>query len=256
MNFLKVDLGKLFGGVVGETEKNTRRLFEYIDASAPVVVFMDEVESGLGAGRQTSGDSNTGGRMFSSVLQWLSSDRLVGRVFLIAATNRPDMLDSALLRPGRLGDALLPALPPGPKDAVARHEILESLARKHNGVKFDRALRDSRTDPETGLGRLLLDEKIWTGAEIELLLNGALENAEENGRTTIAKEDWDQAMEDILPATGDVEAMINMALYYANNAKYCPPEWRHRLRGNREELKSSFSAYSAANGGHVTEDRE
>src|ERR1035441_4265878 len=122
--------------------------------------------------------------MFSSVLQWLSSDRLVGRVFLIAATNRPDMLDSALLRPGRLGDALLPALPPGPKDAVARHEILESLARKHNGVKFDRALRDSRTDPETGLGRLLLDEKIWTGAEIELLLNGALENAEEDRKST------------------------------------------------------------------------
>ena len=123
-------------------------------------------------------------------------------------------------------------------------------------MKFDRALKDSRTDPDTGLGKLLHDEKIWTGAEIEGLLNGAIENAEEGGRNTVTKEDWDQAMDDILPSTGDVEAMTSMALFFANNAKYCPPEWRHRLR-NRDELRSSFSAYSAANGGHVAiEDRE
>ena len=79
-----------------------------------MVVFIDEIESALGGGRQTAGDSNTGGRMFSSILQWLSSDSLVGRVFVIAATNRPDMLDSALRRQGRF-NALLPALPPGSK---------------------------------------------------------------------------------------------------------------------------------------------
>ena len=240
MNYLKADFSQLFGGIVGETERKTKQFLEFVDAAAPCIVFIDELESALGAGRVTSGDSNTGGRMFSSILQWLSSDRLVGRVFVVAATNRPDMLDAALIRDGRF-DAKIPCLPPGPGDAVGRTQILKALTGKHS-VRFEKDLQETMDSKDTGLGRLLNDERVWTGAEIEVILKEASENADDNGRRVISREDWDQAMEDVIPNTGDVEAMTNMALYYANNRKYCPAEWRDRM-GNRSELKRCFADY-------------
>ena len=240
MNYLKADFGQLFGGVVGETERKTKQFFEFVDAAAPCIVFIDEIESALGSGRVTSGDSNTGGRMFSSVLQWLSSDRLLGRVFVIAATNRPDLIDTALIRDGRF-DAKIPCLPPGPGDASGRGQILKALTTKH-GVRFEKDLAETLNAKDEGLGRLLNDARVWTGAEIEVILKEAAENADDNGRRVIARADWDQAMDDVLPNTGDVEAMTSMALYYANNRKYCPAEWRDRM-GNRSELKRSFAEH-------------
>ena len=178
--------------------------------------------------------------MFSSVLQWLSSDRLLGRVFVIAATNRPDLIDTALIRDGRF-DAKIPCLPPGPGDASGRGQILKALTTKH-GVRFEKDLAETLNTKDEGLGRLLNDARVWTGAEIEVILKEAAENADDNGRRVIARADWDQAMDDVLPNTGDVEAMTSMALYYANNRKYCPAEWRDRM-GNRSELKRSFAEH-------------
>ena len=135
---------------------------------------------------------------------------------------------------------------------MGRGQILKALTGKHN-VRFEKDLEATLKLEDAGLGRLLNDDRVWTGAEIEVILKEASENADDNGRRVISRADWDQAMEDVIPNTGDVEAMTNMALYYANNRKYCPVEWRDRM-GNRSELKRSFSDY--VSGGQQIDERD
>ena len=129
LNFIQVDLGKVFGGLVGETEKNVRKLLEAIEAASPCIVFIDEIDSVLSSGRSSAGDSGTSARVFNNIMTWLSDPSRVGKVVVVAATNRPDLLDSALIRMGRL-DAIIPMLAPAKGDALGRWNILAALTKK------------------------------------------------------------------------------------------------------------------------------
>lgn len=239
MNFMIGNLGRLFGGIVGQTEAQTRKFFEAVDAAAPVIVFLDEIESVLSSGRVSAGDSGTSARVFNSVMTWLSDDSRVGRVVVVAATNRPDLLDAALIRQGRF-DAILAVLPPATGDAKGRAQILNSLCKKH-AVKFDPELSPTAKDSQIGLGKLYNDTRIWTGAEMETVLRKAFRKATFHNRKNIALDDWNQAMEAVLPSTQEVEAMIDLALLYANDLDYVPQEWRVQA-GKKDNLRSNVAA--------------
>ena len=97
------------------------------------------------------------------------------------------------------------------------------------------------------MGRLLLDPKrVWTGAEIEVVLKEAFDNSAFANRSkagvrdyTITMEDFNKAMDDILPDTKMVERMTLLSLLYVNHLGYCPPEWRAKAANKdaiREEL--------------------
>jgi SpoVK/Ycf46/Vps4 family AAA+-type ATPase len=246
MNFLIVDLGKVFAGLVGETEKNMRKTLEAIEAASPCIVFIDEIDSVLSSGRKSGGDSGTSGRVFNSFMTFLSDPGRVGRVVVLAASNRPDMLDAALLRPGRF-DAKIPILPPAQSDSKGRAQILNALTTKHK-VVFDKELAKTVKLADKGLGRLFQDKKrIWTGAEIEDLMREAMSSAAFSGRQnekgekdyTIFSSDWEYAMDVIIPNTGDVEYQSKLALYYVNNLTYCPEEWREMAK-NKAELANDL----------------
>jgi ATP-dependent 26S proteasome regulatory subunit len=233
MNFMIGNLGKLFGGLVGETEGKTRKFFEAVESAAPVIVFIDEIDSVLSSGRTSHGDSGVAARVFNSVMTFLSDDSRKGKVVVVAASNRPDLLDAALIRSGRF-DAKLPALPPQKGDAKGRASVLKALGQKHN-LLFSKAMEKTKDDPSNGLGLLLHDkERIWTGAEIEVVIKEALDNAfyadrrDKNGalKETIELEDWNQAMEDIMPNTNEVERMTMLSLLYVDTLAYVPPEWK------------------------------
>jgi SpoVK/Ycf46/Vps4 family AAA+-type ATPase len=232
VNFLNIHLSKLMNRYVGGTEEKTDKLIEAIWAAAPCVAFFDEIESALGGGRVTQGDSNTGGRIFNSLMTFFSDDSRKGKIVILAATNRPELLDAALIRDGRF-DALLPILPPPSSGQAAidgRSSILQALVRKH-GVKFDDSVAKTMNDALNGLGRLLRDEEhIWTGAEIESLLKDAIENALWTNEPAITVEHWNDAMDNYMPMTQDVDRMTNWALYYANKFKFVPAEWKEKAR--------------------------
>ncbi|KAJ1427347.1 peroxisome assembly factor 2-like protein, partial [Ochromonadaceae sp. CCMP2298] len=102
MNFISVKGPELLDAYVGESEKNVRELFARARAEAPCVLFFDEIDS-LAPARARGNDSG-GGVMDRIVSQLLTEiDQIASSkfVFIIAATNRPDLLDPALLRPGR-----------------------------------------------------------------------------------------------------------------------------------------------------------
>lgn len=104
LNFLSVKGPEVLNMYIGESEANIRRLFQRAREARPCVIFFDELDS-LAPKRGNHGDS--GGVMDRIVSQLLaeldgmSSSNEGGGVFVIGATNRPDLLDPALLRPGR-----------------------------------------------------------------------------------------------------------------------------------------------------------
>ncbi len=249
LNFLVGHLDKLFGSLVGETEQKTRKFLEAVESAAPCIVFLDELDSVLSSGRSSKGDSGTSARMFNAVMQWLSDDSRKGKVVVIAASNRPDLLDAALIRAGRF-DALIPALPPTKGDYKGRLEILAALSRKLK-IKLSPELAQTESNENTGLGLLLQDKKrVWTGAEMEVVMKEAFDNAAFANRTkkvkgvdtkdyTIILEDWNKAMSDILPDTRMVERMTLLSLYFTNHLGYVPAEWREKAKNKdalREEL--------------------
>jgi transitional endoplasmic reticulum ATPase len=239
MNFMIGRLDKLFGGLVGETEKNTRKFLEAVDSAAPVIVFLDELDSVLSSGRQSQGDSGVSSRVFNGIMQWLSDESRAGRVVVVSASNRPDILDSALIRSGRF-DAKLPALPPSKGDAPGRRNILAALLRKYK-MKFDKGMSATETDEKNGLGLLLNDkERVWTGAEIEVVLKKAISIAYRKGNANITVKDWNDAFYYVLPNTQEVERMSLLSLRYVDDLEFCPEEWREIARDKKRidsELK-------------------
>ncbi|KAK7929518.1 hypothetical protein WMY93_005913 [Mugilogobius chulae] len=126
MNFLSVKGPELINMYVGQSEENVRRVFSRARAAAPCVVFFDELDS-LAPSRGRSGDS--GGVMDRVVSQLLSElDTLQSSgVFVIGATNRPDLIDQSLLRPGRFDKLVYVGVN---EDRDSQLQVLQAVLRK------------------------------------------------------------------------------------------------------------------------------
>ena len=149
-NFLSVKGPELLDKYVGESERAVRIVFERARSSAPCVVFFDELDSLC---PKRGSDSGGGGGVSERVVNQLLTemDGLESRrsVFVIAATNRPELIDPAMMRPGRL-DKLLYVSLPTPCDRVS---ILTALAVKVNlssDVRLEELARSSRADGYSG----------------------------------------------------------------------------------------------------------
>ncbi|CAN8295835.1 unnamed protein product [Cochlearia groenlandica] len=128
LNFLSVKGPELINMYIGESEKNVRDIFEKARSARPCVIFFDELDS-LAPARGASGDS--GGVMDRVVSQMLAEiDGLSDSsqdLFIIGASNRPDLIDPALLRPGRFDKLLYVGVN---SDASYRERVLKALTRK------------------------------------------------------------------------------------------------------------------------------
>ncbi|MCW2680410.1 MAG: ATPase [Frankiales bacterium] len=123
-NVLSVKGAELLSKWVGESERAVRELFRRARESAPSIVFLDEVDA-LAPVRGQSSDGGTTDRVVASLLTELDGVESLRDVVVIGATNRPDLVDPAMLRPGRL-ERLVFVPPP---DADARGDILRAAAR-------------------------------------------------------------------------------------------------------------------------------
>jgi SpoVK/Ycf46/Vps4 family AAA+-type ATPase len=129
LNFLAVKGPELFSKWVGDSEKAVQQIFKKARAAAPSVIFFDEIDA-LAVKR--SGDSAVADRVLSQLLMEMDGMEPLVNVTVIAATNRPDILDSALLRPGRI-DSILYVSPP---DLPSRQAIFTIQLKRipTNGV--------------------------------------------------------------------------------------------------------------------------
>ncbi|MBW4718928.1 AAA family ATPase [Saccharothrix obliqua] len=124
LNVLSVKGAELMDKFVGESERAVRELFRRAAEAAPALVFLDEVDA-LAPRRGQSADSGVADRVVAALLTELDGVEPLRDVVVLGATNRPELVDPALLRPGRL-ERLVYVPPP---DADARGEILRAAAR-------------------------------------------------------------------------------------------------------------------------------
>src|SRR5215218_1848594 len=145
-NFISVRGPELLSKWVGESERGIREIFRRARQAAPCVVFFDEIDS-IAPTRGMGGDSMVTERVVSQLLTELDGINSLSGVVVIAATNRADMIDTALLRPGRFDKIVFVPMP----DKVARQRILEIHAKdKPMGPDVDHAKISEMTEGFSG----------------------------------------------------------------------------------------------------------
>ncbi|MGQ9512867.1 ATP-binding protein [Thermodesulfitimonas sp.] len=204
MNCCSLNVGRLLGSYVGQSEKNLARALECIEALAPTIVFIDEIDQ---AGLSRTGD-NTGvtNRIFQQLLQFMSETRHRGRIVFLAASNRLDLIDPALKRPDRF-DKKVPILAP---EAAEREAIFRTFFRKY-GIP---------AESDLNLSPAVAATEGWTGAEMEALVLKAWELA---GDRPLSARDLAEALKRYVPSTWGVEEMTALAVAECNDLDLFPP---------------------------------
>lgn len=164
LNFLAVKGAEILSMYVGESERSLREIFRKARAARPSIIFFDEIDA-IAARRSSS--SQGGVNVLTTLLNEMDGIEELRNVLVIAATNKPDVLDPALMRPGRLDNILYI----GPPDLEARKEILRIWASK------------SVIDPAVDLDELASLTEGYSGAEMvsicETAGDAALDEEEE-----------------------------------------------------------------------------
>jgi AAA family ATPase, CDC48 subfamily len=159
-NFIAVKGPEFLNKWVGESEKAVRETFRKARQASPCVIFMDEIDS-ITPERGTGGDNNVSERVISQLLTELDGLEVLNDVVIIAATNRPDIMDPALLRPGRFDKSVYI----GPPDADARMSIF----------KIHTANKPLSEDVD--LSKVVVETEGCTGADISAICNEAVMTA-------------------------------------------------------------------------------
>jgi transitional endoplasmic reticulum ATPase len=193
-NFITVKGPELLNKYVGESERSVRKVFKRARQVAPSIIFFDEIESLTG----TRGMGDSSGVKESVVAQLLSEIDGVAElkdVVLIGASNRPDLIDSALLRPGRFEKHIYVPLP----DKSARKEVFKVHLK---GVKVDKSVK---------LDKLVQKSEGYSGADIEALVRkaGIMAIRDVVGKKTkkavVKMKHFEQALESVKPSVGKEE---------------------------------------------------
>ncbi|XP_006250432.1 nuclear valosin-containing protein-like isoform X3 [Rattus norvegicus] len=160
LNFISVKGPELLNMYVGESERAVRQVFQRAKNSAPCVIFFDEVDALCP--RRSDRETGASVRVVNQLLTEMDGLETRQQVFILAATNRPDIIDPAILRPGRLDKTLFVGLPP-PADRVA---ILKTITK--NGTK-------PPLDEDVDLEAIANDHRCdcYTGADLSALVREA-----------------------------------------------------------------------------------
>jgi len=202
-NFISVKGPELFDKYVGESEKGVREVFSKARENAPTVIFFDEIDAIAAERGSGVGDSNVGERVVSQLLTELDGLEELEDVVVIAATNRPDLIDGALLRPGRLDRHVRVGEP----DEAARREIL--------GIHT----RDRPLAADVDLDDLAERTEGYVGADLEAVCREAAQTAvrehvrrSDAGESTdvdeieVTAEDFEAALESVDPQRESFDA--------------------------------------------------
>ena len=192
-NFISIKGPELLSKWVGESEKAVREVFKKARQTAPTIIFFDEIDS-LAPRRGSGAENNVTERVVNQILTELDGLEGMQDIVVIGATNRPDMLDTALLRPGRFDRIILTPVP----DYETRLEIFKVHTKKMPLAK------------DVKIEELAGKTEGYAGADIEAVCREAAISAlRENMKTKEVKmKDFEKALNIVRPsATKDIEEM-------------------------------------------------
>jgi transitional endoplasmic reticulum ATPase len=185
-NFISVRGPEVLSMWVGESEKAVRNIFRKARQVAPCIVFFDEIDAI--AGVRGSDNSKVSDRVLNQILTEMDGIEKLENVIVMAATNRPDLVDPALMRPGRFDQVVLVGAP----DAEARKEIFKVHTKKMPKGKIDFDLLVASTEG-------------YTGADIESVCREAAYSAMDRSAKTVNQADFGKALEKVKPSINEAE---------------------------------------------------
>lgn len=193
---LRLDVGKLFGSLVGQSEAQTRRMQAIAEASAPLVLWIDEIEKGFaGSGSSGEHDSGVTARVFGSMLTWLEERDPARPVIIVATANQIENLPPEFLRKGRFDEIFAVDLP----NIIERQQIFEIHLAKRG-----------RDPKKFNLKRLVKMTDEFTGSEIEEVVRASLFHAFSEGEKELEMRHMEEEIEKVKPLALTMKGRIDM----------------------------------------------
>ncbi len=185
-NFISVKGPEIFNKWVGESEKAVREIFRKARQAAPCIIFFDEIESVVTRKDLIEDSSGVSSRVTSQILAEMDGIEELTDVIVIGATNRPDLLDPGILRPGRF-DKLIYVPPP---DEKSRYQILKIYTKR------------MPLAPDVSLKELAINAEMYSGADLAALCREAAMNALRRNLDAeyVTRQDFEQALEVVKPS--------------------------------------------------------
>lgn len=197
---LRLDMGKIFGGIVGESEKNIREALNIAEAIAPSILWIDEIEKGM-SGISSSGgsDGGTTARVLGTFLTWMQEKSKP--VFVVATANDISQLPPELLRKGRVDEIFFVDLP----SQKEREEIIKIHLKKKN-----------RKPNDFDTYKIAMESKGFSGAELEEVIKEALFQAYDKERE-VNDEDILEAIKKTFPLSRTMHETIDKMRIWAKS---------------------------------------
>jgi ATP-dependent 26S proteasome regulatory subunit len=193
---LRLDVGKLFGGIVGESESRMRQMIQLSEAIAPCILWIDEVDKAF-AGIESKGDSGTTNRVLATFITWLSEKK--SSVFVVATANNIYVLPPEILRKGRFDEIFFIGLPnlEEKKSILKVHlsrlrpkswpkydiETLSEIANKFSGAEIEEAIIEA-------MHIAFSENREFTTEDIYYSIKQFVPLAHSNSEQIEALEDW------------------------------------------------------------------
>jgi transitional endoplasmic reticulum ATPase len=211
-NFIQVKGPELLSMWVGKSEEGVRKIFEKARQVSPCIIFFDEIDSLAGRRGMDHGGNNVTERVLNQMLAEMDGIETLKNVTVIGATNRPDMLDPALLRPGRFDRIVYVNVP----EKEGRLQILKIHTK------------NMPLDKDVNLEEFAEKTEGYTGADIEGLAREAamLALRENTEAKVVSKKHFEKAMDKVLPSVtkNDQERYRSIEKKYLRSAKSALPE--------------------------------
>jgi SpoVK/Ycf46/Vps4 family AAA+-type ATPase len=207
MPLLRLDVGRLFAGLVGASEARTREMIQRAEAMAPCVLWIDEIDKGfglgVGGGSDGRSDGGTSQRVLASVLTWMAEKS--SAVFVVATANAVERLPAELLRKGRFDEIFLLELP----------------GRQERRAILDLQLRRRRPSHRIGLEVLVDRTEGFSGAELEQTVIEAMHLAFGEGRE-LAETDLIAAASQVVPLSRTAREQLEALRVWASSGRARP----------------------------------
>ena len=227
---LRLDTGRLFGGIVGESESKVRQMIQLAEAMAPCILWIDEIDKAFGnITGGVDGDSGTSRRVFGSLITWMQEK--TSPVFIVATANNVRILPAELLRKGRFDEIFFLNLP----TESERQEIFKVHLQP---------LRPSRLR-EFDLALLARQANDFSGAEIEQVIIDAMHQA---FGTVVNGQRRDFTTEDIVRAIEDTVPLAAIAREQIKELKRWAAEAGARTASHNNQLVEELKQYTAHRG--------
>ena len=229
-NFISIKGPELLNKFVGESEKGVREVFSKARENAPTIVFFDEIDSIATERGGNTNDSGVGERVVSQLLTELDGLESLEDVVVIATTNRPDLIDAALLRPGRLDRHVHVPVP----DEEARRKILEVHTR-------NKPLAD-----DVDLDAIARKTEGYVGADIEAVAREASMNASREFIASVPREEVGESVGNVRVTMAHFEGAleeVNPSVTPETRERYEEIERRFQRSDADTPVESEFGAF-------------